>query len=553
MNIRWLTATDPVFFESLNRPHADAVLRQLILAKAVDTLQLGLGRQVLFPFLVQPLVVSGTTTVNVPPNWIWDVSMSLPKKWQDLRLAKIKRIAGTNTATAYTGSLRLIFTATQELSSTELAVFYADYQIDSALTYQLSRLSVATTTEEALSIDTTEKNTVAGFIEFRTLDTLDTIVQTFLNLLDPPVDTSSTNDYYNTPSVYEIVDSEAGGTDVTGDFQATVVSHGTGLLLDSAWNAIPDLESDINGWLGAFNYPFDAAATRTSADNVIIPKTLFREFDIVAPAGDEPTGATAGTYFPVWVSRIELTAAGSDILKWYFATHNVTDTETGGVPSQQAVEFATLTIPKSSSSGSIIDIIPSDDLMLSTVDEFQQHFGRGHVVLSSIWTGTSGIIDSFYSAFDSIVDSPIDTTFSVGSTRLSSFAVSRVPKYVPTIGQSRALEGSTSRLTSPIYPSDANRYVNESDQGLGNQIDLESQTGITSHAAIDRYGHSGSLCHKTIKLVVDGTQLPESDATFYATEVLPRLKVLLGRDPQFGDFWFNGTRLMFFNGDTWMG
>jgi len=39
LNVRWLTAQDPVYFEATNRPMADIVVRQLILAKAVDNLR----------------------------------------------------------------------------------------------------------------------------------------------------------------------------------------------------------------------------------------------------------------------------------------------------------------------------------------------------------------------------------------------------------------------------------------------------------------------------------------------------------------------------------
>ena len=114
------------------------------------------------------------------------------------------------------------------------------------------------------------------------------------------------------------------------------------------------------------------------------------------------------------------------------------------------------------------------------------------------------------------------------------------------------MNGSTSRRTTPISPSYDNRFVCEQDQGLGNQVDLEAVPGVVPNAAIDRYGFSGSLTHKIIKLVVDADQLG-NDSTFYDTQLLPRLRALLGRDPQFGDFWYNGTRLMFNNGDSWQG
>ena len=112
LNIRWLVSADPVMYEVLNRPIADVALRQLVIAKAVDTLQLRLGHQVLFPYVVQPRLSSNVTEVDVPIGLIWDIHASLPKKWEKLRLAKIKRLSGANSDTdGYTGTLRLIFTA----------------------------------------------------------------------------------------------------------------------------------------------------------------------------------------------------------------------------------------------------------------------------------------------------------------------------------------------------------------------------------------------------------------------------------------------------------
>lgn len=555
LNIRWLTNQDPAFFEVLNRPIADLTVRQLVIAKAVDNLQVRLGHDALFPFLVQPRVTSGTTEVDIPIGLIWDFHASLPKKWENIRLAKIKRVSGTNgTTEGYAGSLRLIFTANVENSTTEVGIFYVDYVIDSTLTYQLARLSVLTSAEETVVINPGEAETVAGFIIFKTLDTTDDTVQEFLDLLAPPTDTSDTDSdgYFDNPASYEISDTIPGGAGVTDDYGLLALSHGTGLLTDSAWNAIPELDSDIQSWITSFNYPFDADANRTSTTGIVIPNGLFREFNITVPAGDQPTGDTSGTFFPVWISRLERVGTGSTI-RFYFATYNVTDTASGGTPSTTAIEFATLDLVKSSTSGEIVEIVPIENLLLEDgLTEYGQHFGRGHVVLSSLWDGTSSDVDDFYDEVDLIVDSPADTEFSASSTRLSSFGLSRVPKYIPTIGQSRALLGSSSRRTTPVPPSYDNRYVTEQDQGLGNQVDLEAVTGISPHEAIDRYGYSGSLAHAIIKMVVDA-ELLGSDTTFYDTQVLPRLQVLLGRDPEFGDFWYNGTRLMFFNGDTWQG
>lgn len=557
LNIRWLRPTDPAFYEVLNRPMADITVRQLVIAKAVDNLQVRLGSQGLFPYLTQPRVSSGTNEAYVPLGWIWDFHASLPKKWEKLRLAKIKRLSGTNGETeGYSGWLRLIFTAQMENSATEVAVFQADYLINSDLSYQSVRLATVESPEESVVINSGEQETVGGFMIFRTLDLNLDETQAFLDLLAPPEDTtdSDSDGFFDVPAIYEITDSLPGGAGVTDDFAMLPLSHGSGLLTDSAWNAIPQLDSDIQSWLISFNYPFDAGSNRTSTAGIVIPSGLFREFDITAPAGDQPSGDTTGTFYPVWISRIERVGTGSNSLRFYFATYNVTDADAGGTPSTTPVEFATMDLSRTFGEGEVVEITPIDDLLLQagTADVYQQHFGRGHAVLSSLWDNTSTEIADFFDSFESIVDSPADTEFSIPSTRISSFGISRVPKYVPTVGQSRAMAGSTSRRTTPIPPSFDNRFVTEKDQGTGNQIDLESRVGITPHPAIDRYGYSGGLAHQIIKLVVDADAVG-SDANFYDNEILPRLRLLYGRDPAFGDFWFNGTRLMFFNGDTWQG
>lgn len=558
LQIRWLRSVDPVYYQVLNRPLADIAVRQLILAKAVDTLQFSYGKENLSPFLVQPLIGSGTDIAEIPVKWIWDLHASMPQKWENLRLAKVKRISGINSTTdGYTGHLRLIFTANIKDSSVEVAVFYADYHINSDLTYQIIRLHVIESPEETVVIDPGESETITGFIVFRTLDQTDETIASFFSLLAPPVDDSDSNSdgYYDTPAVYEIIDTVPGGASVTGDFYGSATSHGTGLLIPNSWNAIPQLDSDIQSWIVSFNYPFDSLASRKSVDNITIPAGLFKEFDITAPAGDNPTGDSSGTYYPVWITRIERIGTGSDQLRFYFGTYNITDSEVGGSPSTTIVEFAILDLQRSYAENEIIEITPIKNLNLvdgTEASSFEQHFGRGHVALSSLWNGTTSAVDDFFNAFIPIVDSPPDTSFSQSATRISSFGISRVPKYIPTIGESRALVGSTARLTSPIHPSDSNRYVTEQDQGVGNQIDLEAVSGILPNASIDRFGYTGALNHRIVKLVVAAGTLGDNPNT-YTNEILPRLRVLLGRDPKFGDFWYNGTRLMFYNGDSWQG
>lgn len=557
LSVRWLTATDPSYYSVLNRPLADIVVRQLIVAKAVDQLELSLGNQNLYPFLVQPYVTNNTIEVAVPGQWLWDVNISLPEKWTNLRLAKIKRISGANSTTAgYSGKLRLIFTANENGSAIETSIFYADYQIDSDLSYQLEELKIVTTAEESIALPSNESQTVSGFVILRTLNTEELANQTFLDLLAPGNTTDSNSDLiYDNPSVYEISDNLPGGTAVTDDYALETLSHGTGLLLYSAYNSIPPIASDQNSWIVAFNYPFGADASRRSVDDITIPAGLFEEFNITAPAGDEPTGDTSGTFYPVWINRIERLGTGGSTLRFFFSTYNVTDTASGGSPSTQGFEFAQLDLNATGTPGEVLEIVPIGNLLLQEGTDsalYNQHFGRGHVVLSSLWGGTSSAVSDFFDAFDSIVETPADTSFSKSATRLSSFGVSRLPKYTPTVGQSRALKGSTSRLTLPISPSQDNLFVTEADQGAGNTIDLEAQPGIIPNTSIDRYGYSGSLCHKIVKLVIDADSLG-SDPNFYENQVLPRLRVLLGRDPIFGDFLFNGSRLLFFNGSTWVG
>jgi hypothetical protein len=557
LNIRWLTATDPVYFAALNRPLADLTVRQLVIAKAVDNLQLKLGNQNLYPFLVQPKVVSGTNALDVPLQWLWDFHASLPKKWEKLRLAKIKRISGSNDLTSgITGTVRLIFTANVQGSTTEVSIFYADYDIDSNLTYQLARLMVVDSNEEMTPINPGESETVSGFVIFRTLDQNLSTVQAFFDLLAPVDATDSDGDgLFDTPAIYEILDTVPGGIGISDDFLSTALSHGTGLFTDSAWNSIPELDSDIQSWINAFNYPFDATANRLSAEGIVIPKGIFREFEICAPAGDAPTGDVSGLFFPVWISRIERVDFSGTQLRLYFATNNTTTAETGGAPSSQFIEFASLDLLNSYSAGDIVEIVPIDNLQLKTGSDqlnWNQGFGRGHVVLSTLWDGITSEIQDFFTAFNSIATVPADVTFSSSATRISSFGISRVPQYIPTVGQSQALLGSTSRLIPSVPPSIDNRYITEADQGLGRTIDLEAQPGITANPNIDRFGSTGALAHRAVKLVVNSENLG-SDPNFYNNVVLPRLRILLGRDPIFADEWFNGTRFMKYNGDSWQG
>lgn len=561
LNVRWLTATDPAFYEVLNRPLADIVVRQLVVAKAVDNLQYRLGSQTLFPFIIQPKVGSGEIQADVPIGWLWDITISLPSKWENVRLARLIREGGQNSTTeGYTGIIKAIFTATLESTVNEVFVLMADYQINSDLTYQVVRL--VPVTDEVVpnyAINPNEAQTVTGFVTFRTLDTDLEINRLFLDLLAPGEVTGSLS---LIPAVYDIVDSPGASTTIVDDFSPVPVSHGTGMLTESAYTLIPQLDSNVDTWLDTFNYPFDSSASRLSADGIVIPKNLFKEFSIMAPGSDQATGDTTGLAYPVWISRIELIGASQNVLRFYFSTYNVTDTD----PDQTPIEFGTLDLPRDGSYNQIFEIKTTGNLLLETGTDstlFNQQFGRGHVALASIWNAPTTDIEDFFTSFLSLpISNNYSTVFSISASRISSFGVSRISKYSPTIGQAEALRGSTGYgltglhafRTNPKNPSDNNRYVMEADQGEGIQIDLEDPRfgGITPIPAIERYGYTGSLSHRIVRLIVNTTELG-TDANIYANQIEPRLKILLGRDPVFGDFWYNGTRLFFYNGDTWVG
>jgi hypothetical protein len=278
---------------------------------------------------------------------------------------------------------------------------------------------------------------------------------------------------------------------------------------------------------------------------------LFREFEIVAPAGDEPTNDTTGAFFPVWVNKIERDGSESvPTLTFYFSTYGIDPTD-----PTNPIEFATLVLTDDMLTGQVVGITPDDHLFPNKSSTlFHQEFGRGHVTLSSKWDITGGEVATFFAAFPLLVGATSTVTFSAAATRISSWGISRVPQYAPTAGQAAALEGTSSERTVAIDPSSSNRYVTELDEGLGDIVDLDAQSAITNNAAIDRYGYMASRSHKLVKLVVDPDLASvDNDPTFYADEVLPRLRVLLGRDPVFGDIWYNGNRFMQFNGDSWVG
>ena len=542
--VRWLTIDDPVYYEALNRPHADIVVRQLILARTLDQISLRISHQSLFPFLVQAQVVNGSTYVNLPIAWIWDMHVSLPSKWENVRLAKIKRVSGANDTT-YTGVLRLVFTANEEGSTTEVAVFQADYDIESTLSYQRTRVSIPNSTEESNPIDVSEADTIDGFITFSTLDTTDSTVVDFLDNVPPPITVTDgdSDGEYDSPAVYQIADESAGGASATNDFTLTGLAHGTGLVVDSAFNSLTPVDSTALNIVTSLNYPFDSSTTIQSSSHpgIIIPAGLFTEFNIVAPTPDQPDNDTSGTTFPVWITKIirDDSATASNTIVIRFATYAV------DAASTAALEFAELTLDPSLTPGSIVAIEPIDNLYVAHAGEanWMQGFGKGSVVLSSKWGSTSSEVDDFFSLIAAVVDNPPEVSFAQATSRLSSWAISRVPATIPTVGQSDALVGS---LGSTTPPTSTNRYVVEGDQGYGEQIDFDTNAdlddSLRNNPDIERYGYAGALTHKMVVLIVNS----EGSDHEYTTDILPRLEILLGRSPIAFDWWFDGTVLKFY-------
>jgi hypothetical protein len=174
------------------------------------------------------------------------------------------------------------------------------------------------------------------------------------------------------------------------------------------------------------------------------------------------------------------------------------------------------------------------------------------VVLSSLWGATTDDVTNFFDRFLTIVDVPAVATFAKESTLLSSYAISRIPKYVPTVGQSEALVGSGSRFTPTRSPTDSNRYVTEADTGLGDAVDFRTLSGfpdaLRENVDIEPIGYTGTSVHKLIKLVISANGTSHD----YNTDVLPRLVCLLGRNPIFGDILFDGTYFKIYTGDAWI-
>lgn len=544
LNVRYIAPSDPVYYSVLNRATSDVVVRQLIIAKALDNLDLRLSHQALFPFLITCQVVVGTQSIELPLSWIWDMHVSLPSKWQYIRLAKIKRISGSNgtgsTGSSPTGLLKLVFTAQEKGSSVETAIFEIEYQINSTLTYQYQRVNIVTSSEEPIVIDPGEAATVDGFIIMKTLPLDVSANYNFITSLAPPIHPidSNSDGIFDVPAIYEIAESDPAGS-TTLDFLASSLPHGSGIVVSSAFNAIPATDSSIDSWLDATNYPFRITSNLTSLDGIVVPKGLFREFNIVVPSFDEPTGDNSKLNSPVWLSSIQRLDNTGTNLQMRFSTYTINSTP-------QIVEFASLNLNSGYTAGTVVKISPIIDLQGKNNVLFQQGFGTGAVVLGTVWGDTTDIISSFFTGLQSLTSSTT-TTFTKAAGLLSSFGLSRIPRSTPTAGESAALVGTTARLASPVYPSDSNRFVSEQDQGLGDAVDFRTLNGFADNPDINPIGYSGSLLNKKVRLDID-TSATNHD---YVSDVLPRLTCLLGRSPIFGDMLYSGVLWSIYNGDTW--
>jgi hypothetical protein len=232
ISVRWLNENDPHYFDVYNRPIADLTYRQLILSKSIDDLGVQTGVRNTYPFLNQPILDSGTG-INLPTSWIWDMRVTISDTYQNLRLAILQRYPTSNNI------IRLVFTGDTESSTTEVGLFYVDYEIDSILSYQIRRASRVTSDEHPNPVI---PNTLEGYVTLRTVDQDE--YSEFFNALIPPVT--------STPIDYEVQDSPPGGLSVDGDFSNSALVHGTGLLSVSSYVSLNDFETiiddiDMNG------------------------------------------------------------------------------------------------------------------------------------------------------------------------------------------------------------------------------------------------------------------------------------------------------------------
>jgi hypothetical protein len=373
---------------------------------------------------------------------------------------------------------------------------------------------------------------------FRTLD--QEVENSFFSVVAPAI----TSGEWET---YKVTDTLSGGTG-DNNFSYASVESGTGVLVPSAYNLVPPVGVDEAAVLGALNYPWRVGTSLTSIDsttgnNSTIPSGLFSQFMVQAPYGNRDC-ETNEDNFPVVCTKILRLDAAADNLRFFFSTYNAVI----GSTSKQLVEFATLTLNRNGVVGDLIEIEPLNNLLNNSDPEFQnfhQEFGSGFVILSNLWSSNI-TIDEFFDSFLQILTVPPLRNF---ESVLNEFAIHRTPRTVQTIGQALAARGSSSRLADPIYPSDNNRNVMEADQGIGDTVDFIEE-GFEENPDICNTGQTGSLVHRIVVLKINSS----NDTNFtYDEDILPRLRRLFGREPIFGDEWYDGTVFKKFNGETWLG
>lgn len=543
--IRWLTPSDPHFFDVYNRPMADITVRQLILAKSVDQLGLRISARNNFPFLNSATVDVSTSIMTLPISWIWDMHVTVKDSYENLRLAYLQRFAGSNDATNndFSGIIRFVFAGNLVGSTNEVGLFYVDYQINNTLTYQIKTIRPVTVSEHPNPLPSEEEGSIAGFIVFRTVDT-DEYSDFFISLAPP--DITNVTDSLGTPITYEITDTPAGGASQSGDFSYSAVLHGSGLIVPSAYNVVPPIGATESTVLSALNYPWAKNANLVSSDLLVtIPSLLFSQFMITAPMGDRSSNIELN--FPVVLNRIRRLDSNANSIQFVLSTNSTII----GDSSSTMIEFAVFTLERTMDAGTVVEITPLRNLRNisdSLNKNFSQNFGSGYVVLSQEWQINSAIGD-FFDSFKTINDEPADRFF---EAEIGDFAIHRTPFNIPTIGEAQALAGSSSRRSTPIHPSNDNRFVTELDQGLGDKVDFRSLPSFSDNSDIDPIAYKGSLLTRSFILKINTANEVGYD---YENDILPRIVHLLGRNPIHGDEWFDGTTFKKYDqlSDAWIG
>jgi hypothetical protein len=538
--VRWIQPIEPVFYTVQNRPSSDITFRQLVIAKSIDNISLRLSHQANFPFIISPIIIRNLIESGLPLSWIWDIHVSLPKRWRKLRLAKIKRLNDGDNGTTFTGTLRLYFSSEDETSEIETYMFYIDYDIGSELTYQICETQYIT--DEIPCITSDEFSTLNGWVVMRTIDPTDdsTFYSILTTILTPPV----------APDTYTTGSMKNSDPDAAITYDDTAISHGTGMLTSSAFNAIPSLDMVIDNWLIATNYPFRVSSDRISTGSlpITIPQALFEEFSIIAPTPDLPSTSTTVDVFPVWISRIERLDASANSIKITLSTYNI-EHDDGGY---RRINFATITLSRSNRQGDIVRIVPVLPLFYGKTEPiWGQKFGDGYVLLSRKWgaTGTTGLSSELEDFFDDIAVGTIAyKEFNIDSTILSSYSVSRVPANIPTNSQFQALKG-TKGDGDP--PSMTNPYVVKNDCGKGTLVNFAELEGFGPVEGLSNTGFMAVNLSPIVRMDVTDPEKPPS----FEDNVKPRLEYLLGRTLDanaFGVRFFDGVRLFFWNGDAFV-